>query len=140
VLNFLVGALPTAPLFAWVGLRLWRRVQSPGFTPAGDLTLFSTTEVLALTGLVLVAQVVVVPLQHTYATAFYGEASEVDPGDADDDPTTDAGATAGRTTAGVETEPGTDAGERAASGTVDDAGGDDSRWAPDSDDGPAGGR
>jgi hypothetical protein len=141
VLQFLVGVLPTAPLFAWIGLRFWERVQSPGFTPTGDLALFSTTELLAITGIVLVAQVVVVPFQYTFATAFYGEVSEADPADTDDEPTTDAGAVEEPTTAEFETETDagdSDAGVTGSDTTVDDPDadtasddGDDSRWAPD---------
>jgi hypothetical protein len=119
VLNFLVGVLPTAPLFAWLGLRLWERVQSPGFTPTGDLALFSTTEVLALTAIVLVAQVVVVPVQYTYATAFYGAVSEADPPDAGDDPTT--GVETASDAAGADVDSSA-AGDDAAAGT-DSAGG-----------------
>ncbi|MFB6168555.1 MAG: hypothetical protein ABEJ43_06880 [Haloferacaceae archaeon] len=138
--NFLVGVLPTAPLFAWVGLRLWERVQSPGFTPTGGFTLFSTTEVLALTAVVLVAQVVVATFQYTYATAFYGSVSEADPAGGDD-PTTGAGTDDGPGPAEFETEP--DAGGTGASAAARDpdadtaaGGGEGSRWAPDDGAGP----
>lgn len=144
VLNFLVGVLPTVPLFAWFGLRFWERFQSGALSPAaaGNASLFSTTEVLALTAVVLVAQVVVMPLQHTYATAFYGDVSEDDPADAEDDPTTDAGAGDAATTAGMETDagvtsdPDSDAGSDAGatgSATSADTASDDSRWDPDAD-------
>jgi hypothetical protein len=133
VLNFLVGVLPTAPLFAWVGLRFWERVQSPGFTPTGDLTLLSTAEVLALTGVIVVAQVVLVPFQHTFAAAFYGAVSEPRESGTDAEPATDdgpdpsagpdAGATRGSDadldpTAGSDTD-------------IDTESGGDARWAPD---------
>ena len=134
ILNFAVGVLPTAPLLAWVGLRFWEQVQSPGFTPTGQLSLFSTTEVLALTGVVLLAQVVVVPFQYTFATAFYGAVSEADPADADDEPAPDAGEPT--STAAPDTALATDAdpdttSDAGADTVADDGDVDDSRWAPD---------
>jgi hypothetical protein len=68
-----VGLLSGAPVAVFAGLRLRQRVQSPGVTPAGE-PLFSTVEVVGITLAVLAVQVVVVPFQHTYATAFYGAA------------------------------------------------------------------
>jgi hypothetical protein len=135
VLQFLAGVLPTVPLFGVAALRLWQRLQSSGFSPTGDFTLLSTTEVVALTGVVLVAQVVVVPLQYTYATAFYGSVSEAPPDDGDDDPTTDPGTAGASSSAAFETDAGvgSDADDRgdAAADPSGDADADDSAWAPD---------
>ncbi len=136
VLHFLVGVLPTAPLFGVAALRFWQRVQSAGFSPTGDFTLLSTTEVVALTAVVLVAQVVVVPLQYTYATAFYGSVSEAPPGDGDDDPTTDPGTAGASSTAAFETDTGVGSDPDARGDVTADPSGaadvDDSAWAPDS--------
>lgn len=92
-LNIAVSVLPSVPLFAWVGLEAWERIQRGTLvqTTAETTTLLSTTEVLALTGVVVLAQVVLVPVQHTFATAFYGAASEPRESGADEGPTSDDG-------------------------------------------------
>jgi len=81
------------PLFAWVGLEVWERTQRGTLVQmtAETTTLLSTIEVLALTGVVVIAQVALVPVQHTFAAAFYGTASEPRESGADEGPTSDDG-------------------------------------------------
>lgn len=135
-LNVAVGVVPSVPLFAWVGLRAWERIQRGTLvqTTAETTALLSTTEVLALTGVVVLAQVVLVPVQHAFATAFYGVVGEPRESGADEGPASDDGEAPA-----VDTDPGTVPGEA----EVDPAPGpgaesrpepepeSDAQWAPD---------